>query len=91
MSKAAMQCSTAGACDTLAAGVPGVGASRPRRRGAPFLSVAIGWLRDQWRRRAVIGELNRLNDHFLRDIGIERGEIDDVADTMVRRQRADRR
>jgi uncharacterized protein YjiS (DUF1127 family) len=91
MSKAATQCSTVGACDSLAADAPGVEAGRPRWRGAPFLSGAIGWLRDQWRRRAVIGELNRLNDHFLRDIGIERGEIESVAETMVKRSRANRR
>jgi uncharacterized protein YjiS (DUF1127 family) len=46
---------------------------------------------DQWRRRQVIIELNRLNDHFLHDIGIARGEIDEVADDMVRRRRANRR
>jgi uncharacterized protein YjiS (DUF1127 family) len=91
MSKAATQCSTVSACDSLVADAPGVEAGRPRRRGAPFLAAAVGWLLDQWRRRAVIGELSRLNDHHLRDIGIERGEIDSVADTMVRRSRASRR
>ena len=91
MSKAATQCSTADVCNSLAAGAPGVEAGRPRRRGASFPAAVVVWLRDQWRRRAVIGELSRLNDHHLRDIGIERGEIESVAETMVKRSRANRR
>lgn len=83
MSKAANPCSASGIGGSAAVGAAGC-------RKAPFLVAAACWLLDQWRRRAVIGELGRLNDHHLRDIGIERGEIEEVAEVMVRRQRARR-
>ena len=91
MGKAATHCSAASACDSLVADTPDGEAGRARRHGASFPVAAIEWLLDQWRRRAVIGELSRLNEHHLRDIGIERGEIEEVADTMLRRSRANRR
>jgi uncharacterized protein YjiS (DUF1127 family) len=50
----------------------------------------IRWLQDEWRRGAVIRELNRLNDHYLDDIGINRNDIDSIADTMVKRLRESR-
>lgn len=90
MSEIASQCPAPRGYSPAAAGVADRGADRPGRRGVAFLSAAVRWLGDQWRRRAVIGELNRLNEHHLRDIGIERGEIDAVADTIVRRSRARR-
>ncbi len=47
----------------------------------------ICWLRDEWWRAAVIRELDRLNDHYLEDIGIKRSDIGPLVDTMVRRRR----
>lgn len=52
---------------------------------------AVCWLQDERRRTALINELNRLDDHYLRDVGIERCDIDTIADTMVRRLRESRK
>jgi uncharacterized protein YjiS (DUF1127 family) len=51
---------------------------------------------DQWRRPAIIRELQRLDDRLLRDIGISRGEIEEFTDAMLTehclsQQAADRR
>ena len=51
----------------------------------------ICWFQDERRRAAMIHELSRLNDHYLRDVGIYRSEIEEVADAMVRRRRESRR
>jgi uncharacterized protein YjiS (DUF1127 family) len=40
-------------------------------------------LADEWRRRAIIRELQRLDDRLLRDIGISRGEIEEFTDAML--------
>lgn len=48
---------------------------------------AICWLQDERWRGAVIRELNRLNDHYLDDIGVNRSDIDSIVDAMVRRRR----
>lgn len=50
----------------------------------------ICWLRDEWRRSVVIRELSRLNDYCLHDIGIDRSDIDVIADAMVKRLREGR-
>jgi len=50
----------------------------------------IRWLQDEWRRGAVIRELNRLNDHYLDDIGINRSNIDSIVDAMLKRLRENR-
>ena len=91
MSEAASQCPAARVCCASEIGAPDTVVVQWRRRTARLLFGPVGWMFDQWRRRQVIIELNRLNDHFLHDIGIARGEIDDVADDMVRRRRANRR
>ena len=77
------------ACDVVAANAPGGRGGFPPRRpgGFPFLAVVYDFA-DLWRRRAVIRQLDRLNDHYLRDIGISRGEIDAVADTLLQRWQA---
>jgi len=36
-----------------------------------------------WRRHATIRELHRLSDRELRDIGIERGQVEDVVDELM--------
>jgi uncharacterized protein YjiS (DUF1127 family) len=50
----------------------------------------ICWLQDEWRRSVAIRELSRLNDHYLHDIGINRSDIDWIADAMVKRLRESR-
>jgi uncharacterized protein YjiS (DUF1127 family) len=62
-----------------------ISAERFRAHSAIRLAAAINWLLDPWRREALIQDLSRLNDHCLRDIGIERGEIESLARTMVKR------
>ncbi len=42
------------------------------------------WLR--WRRRAVIRTLNKVDDHLLRDAGIERDGIEELVDTLIARR-----
>jgi uncharacterized protein YjiS (DUF1127 family) len=44
-------------------------------------------LAEPWRRRAAIMELQRLNAQALRDIGIERGEIESLIDDMLAARR----
>jgi uncharacterized protein YjiS (DUF1127 family) len=52
------------------------------------LAAPLLWLTDGWRRVQVIRELNGLSDHHLLDIGISaRGDIETIADEMVRRRR----
>jgi uncharacterized protein YjiS (DUF1127 family) len=48
------------------------------------------WFRDEWRLSATIRELNRLNDHYLDDIGIKRGDLDLSDEALVKRLRTGR-
>jgi hypothetical protein len=59
--------------------------------GFLFVDRVVYWLQDEIRRAAMIRELSQLNDHYLRDIGIHRGEIHELADAMVKRRRESRR
>ena len=47
------------------------------------LSAAWAWIDRRKRRNSAIGELSRLSDHMLEDIGISRGEIRDVVEAML--------
>ncbi len=47
------------------------------------LSTAWAWIDRRKRRNSAIGELSRLSDHMLEDIGISRGEIRDVVEAML--------
>jgi uncharacterized protein YjiS (DUF1127 family) len=47
------------------------------------LAAAVGRLALHWRRRAAIRDLHRLGGRKLRDIGIDRGEIDSIVDEMM--------
>ena len=49
------------------------------------LAAAVDRFGGHWRRRAAIQDLHRLGDRELRDIGIERGEIDSIVDEMMKR------
>jgi uncharacterized protein YjiS (DUF1127 family) len=44
------------------------------------------WFAEGRRRRCVIRELQRVSDGQLRDIGIARGEIEEVVDTLLARR-----
>jgi uncharacterized protein YjiS (DUF1127 family) len=50
------------------------------------LDRVVCWLQDEGERAAVIRELSQLNDHYLRDVGINRSEIEEIADAMVSRR-----
>jgi uncharacterized protein YjiS (DUF1127 family) len=54
------------------------------------LDRVVHWVRDEIVRAALVRELSQLDDHYLRDIGIHRADIDDMADEMVRRRRKSR-
>ena len=50
-----------------------------------WLAAAVHRLARPRRRRAAIRDLHRLGDRELRDIGIDRGEIDSIVDEMMER------
>jgi len=45
------------------------------------------WVAEPWRRRIAIQELQRLNTCALRDVGIERSEIESLVDGMLAARR----
>ena len=47
----------------------------------------MSWIWLQWRRREIIRVLNRVDDHLLRDVGIERGNLEEFVDTLIARWR----
>jgi len=47
----------------------------------------LSWFWVQWRRREIIRALNKVDDRLLQDAGIERGDIDEIVDTLVARWR----
>jgi uncharacterized protein YjiS (DUF1127 family) len=63
----------------------------PARGYVAWLAAAIDRLTLHRRRRAAIRDLHRLCDCDLRDIGIERGEIDAIVDEMMEIRRHARR
>ena len=54
----------------------------------PFAGIADAW-RAAARRRETIEELSKLDDRLLRDFGIERGQIEEVASTVARGAKVD--
>ena len=52
---------------------------------AEWVANTVNAVRAWHTRHAAIGELSRLNDHLLKDIGIDRSEIRTVVDGMLRR------
>jgi uncharacterized protein YjiS (DUF1127 family) len=58
-------------------------ARRARPAGFHLFDSLLRLLADQWRRRTIIRELQRLDDRLLRDIGISRGEIEEFTDAML--------
>jgi uncharacterized protein YjiS (DUF1127 family) len=47
----------------------------------------LSWFWAQWRRREIIRALNKVDDRLLLDVGIERGEIEELVDTLLARRR----
>ena len=47
----------------------------------------LSWFWAQWRRREIIRALNKVDDRMLLDAGIERGEIEEIVDTLTARWR----
>jgi uncharacterized protein YjiS (DUF1127 family) len=47
----------------------------------------MSWLWVQMRRREIIRALNKVDDRLLQDAGIERGEIEEIVDTLIARWR----
>ena len=47
----------------------------------------LSWFWLQWRRREIIRALNQVDDRLLQDAGIERGEIEEIVDTLIARWR----
>jgi uncharacterized protein YjiS (DUF1127 family) len=64
-------------------------ASQPigERDFVPRIARLMSWIWVQWRRREIIRALNKVDDHLLRDAGIERGGIEEFVDTLIARWR----
>jgi uncharacterized protein YjiS (DUF1127 family) len=61
---------------------------RAEERGfIPAIARVMSWLWVQWRRREIIRALERVDDHLLRDAGIERQTIEAFVDTLIARRR----
>ena len=58
--------------------------------GRVFYKVT-GWCQDEVLRIAAIHELNRLNNHYLEDVGIDRNDIGSIVDAKVERLRESRK
>jgi uncharacterized protein YjiS (DUF1127 family) len=43
----------------------------------------MSWFWVQRRRREIIRALDKVDDHLLRDAGIERGGIEELVDTLI--------
>jgi hypothetical protein len=54
--------------------------------GRVFYKVAC-WCQEEVLRIAAVDELNRLNDHYLEDVGINRTDICSIVDATVKRLR----
>ena len=59
--------------------------ARPAGRG---LAAFLAFLADGWHRQQAVRTLGALDDRQLRDLGIERGQIETVADALIATRRA---
>lgn len=55
----------------------------PTWRIVAWFPAALHNLAGPWRREAAIRELRRLKSAELRDIGIERGEVENIVDALM--------
>ena len=60
-----------------------------RRLGELFM-LLNGWLAERRHYRAMVAKLSALPDEVLTDIGVLRGDIDDIARRLARQARAGR-
>jgi Domain of unknown function (DUF1127) len=67
------------------------GAAGPRPVSAAFSTRSRAGCQDEVLRIAAIDELNRLNDHYLEDVGINRNDIGSIVDATVKRLRESRK
>lgn len=51
------------------------------------IAGVLSWFWLQWRRREIIRTLNKVDDRLLQDAGIERGNIEEIVDTLIARWR----
>jgi uncharacterized protein YjiS (DUF1127 family) len=58
-----------------------------RRSFTRTIARMLSWIWLQWRRREIIRALEKVDDHLLRDAGIERCSIEDTVDTLIARWR----
>ncbi|HTO83876.1 MAG TPA: DUF1127 domain-containing protein [Methylomirabilota bacterium] len=59
--------------------------ARPARGG---LAAFLALLAEGWHRQQAVRTLGALDDRQLRDLGIERGQIETVADALIATRRA---
>jgi uncharacterized protein YjiS (DUF1127 family) len=52
-----------------------------------LIARAMSWIWLQWRRREIIRTLKKVDEHLLRDAGIDRGNIEAFVDTLIARWR----
>lgn len=57
----------------------------PVRSKGPVARLASSLAR-RWERNRAISQLNRLDDRMLRDIGIERGSLEEAVDAVIERR-----
>jgi uncharacterized protein YjiS (DUF1127 family) len=60
---------------------------RGERNVTHRIARVLSWIWLQWRRREIIRALNKVDDHLLRDAGIERAGIEQLVDTLIARWR----
>lgn len=54
---------------------------------ANVIARALSWMWRQWRRREIIRILDKVDDRLLRDVGIDRGRIEEFVDALMVRWR----
>jgi uncharacterized protein YjiS (DUF1127 family) len=52
-----------------------------------IVAWVLSWFWVQWRRREIIQALNKVDDRLLQDAGIERGQIEEIVDTLIAHRR----
>jgi len=64
-------------------GIPGTGALRRVNGLEAAVRQSVGWI-SRWRqRRSAIRKLQALNDHYLKDIGLDRSEIVSSVENII--------
>ncbi|HET6620483.1 MAG TPA: DUF1127 domain-containing protein [Dongiaceae bacterium] len=60
---------------------------RTERDFAHAIARTLSWMWRQWRRREIIRTLDKVDDRLLRDVGIDRGGIEEFVDALMVRRR----